>query len=841
MITTNYYKMNIKQQYLYRLSLALLLSVVINILGVQSATDVKVYECTDSKDFVRLDDPTGIIKLTKNVKECRFKTKDNTSLLAIRTDNLALEKNETIQFSSNGETPTFSAPFHNGWIINGFKEPELIFNMVNLDKSIMFIEYIQDSSIPFDVDVIDYATLKPSNIEKVDLLVKKTINNTIHLDIDSEHTLIKENQQTIPITFNKDNNIIIKSSIALETCSGTFDDKFDTTHDISGPDVTNGPQAYECVNIFKTENSGHYDVDFKDFLGLVDDADQLVIGNTLIKNPQDENYKKKLISYEGNKLTIIYKSPKRIAPKKFQFKLTVVAREFGGILENQGDLKFANKDQIHFVLRPTIGQYASIQMPANFKLQDVNLKLTSNSKVVEFGQNIKLPQILALDEQDTDMILDFSGKGLDKLDKKIVFKSLQSHCHKIIQEPGDVVSFSGPITEPCYWMMASSNNFDLKFDHNDLNPNGCIEIVSQEEDKPIYSKCGLSQNDVLPTFILKQAYINVKLQSKDTRVIASFSSSASKSQITLNPEEKDITIVSQGYPVSYPWSAEKQSYTLSGVNKNYLFSIYDVDIRAGEKLNLDSEEINKNDLITGDIIRSNVNTTITLSRSSKTSDFNQHRGFKLTAKQFTEVYSANITKNQLITSGNSNDLLIKISAPGTKKDSFGMRLSYNITIKNVDKNSVLSIYDGRTILKHQIVSPSLVGESTSDTLLFVYKNEKAKLPIATVNYQTIACNTTNDDHVCDMFTRCVPKNLICQNPRQFYCDDGSDVKIQCNGNKPIPPPKIIETGLSGIAVFILCMLMLAFGAVGAIYGPDLYKNLENRFRSGQYSTFNSVE
>lgn len=822
-----------------------------------SYTLASEFNCSPSNDHV--DAISGTLVINQTLKSCGFTARDNSSFFAFRTDDLNLRVGDSLILKpkKDGEQEhKFYAPLDVGYVVSGLLEPIIEFKFNQTDNALLSTaRFVQNEPVlSINADINNNFVIVPVEIKSIKLNIIKSIADSVHLEVIGAklegttltHMLINESNITVPLEFEGNNTVRIRTSSVYSKCSGAYKDVSETSHELNGPDASLLKKPYQCVNIFKfnsVEQNAHYEADFKNFIDLVDSDDELILDDGssdsryAILKSEANSYAGQLVAFKGKELAVIYNSPRFLSASKIQFKLTVQAKNHGGIVvapETVLNFPPSTSGGLRYELRPQSQEFASIRVANDFKLLNANLTISSSGKLLtRFLENAKLPPVVASNEKNVPLILEFSAKSFNKLDKSITFKSLRSTCHKT--SPGVQGGFSavGPEKEPCYWTVGSSENLKLKVDYNDLSPNGCLTIQPMFEDKPIFDKCNLSSTDVLPTFDLNQVYVVVKLPSNNTRLDASLSNSQYKAQAILDPTE-EVLISSPSYPVSYEWSNKQQVYAINGTGKNYLMTVNDVDIRKGEKLLVNNIQVNSSSF---DTIYSNTTVNVTIVRSSASKDFDQHRGFNLTALRFDRVITTDSTSNRTSTPLNVTSILLKISSPG-KRGSFGKKIVYNIT--SADKTFDFLLYDGRSIKSYSMnVTEKLKGLTTSDTLFLTYRASKPNvtLPVLTIDYSFVNnCNSTFD-HLCDNFTRCVSKDKLCQGV--LYCDDKSDIK-RCKAG-PTPQPEIREVGLSGFGVFILSVFMVSLGVVSALYGPGLFKTLEDRFRSGQYTTFSSVE
>lgn len=816
-----------------------------------SQADVDPLQCTFPHSRPKTEH--GILTIPKTLADCGYETTDSTRFLAINTASLKLQSGDYMEVGSSRLFP----PFAGGWYITDEPHPDIDFHFNNTDNSTMYAEFIQSTDNWFTIngDLDNVLLVNKTGATSLNLLITKTMSDFVHLEVEgnaqvyntsSWHMLLNNATSRVIITLTGPGPIVIKTSAALASCSGTYTDKTELSHEITGPDASKLTLSnYKCVTMFTATlpgDQGHYEANFKDFLGLTDANDQLTLddGSKLVIDSASVagSYMNKTITFKSSPLVVIYNSPHRVKPTQIQFKLTVQARQNGGLVTESGFLPFPTSGggSVRYVLWPNHQHQAILNISSAIKVQDLTLTLANDDgEVVQLTPSKKLPPMVAID-QPTAMTV--TAKSFASLKNMFYFNSTSSPtpCHKLLATTTGSFSLrGGNQTGECYWTLASPDNVRLSFKDYSLS-SGCLTVQPLSSDKPIFSKCGLSAQDYIPDIIVRQAYITVTTKSNNSTLAASVTPYKIANLIRLQPAST-TAVTSIGYPSSYVWSSESQTFSLNGTKTNYLVSFDDIDLRAGEKLLVANKEVIYANKTLDDMIISGSMTNITISKSVATSDMSSHRGYKMSVTQFDQVIISDTKSKQIITPKNATSLLVKIAAPNK-------RISYQITSSNTTLAQI-SVHDGRSLRNHKVdatwssANQSISGNTTSDTLMLSYRVVKGSvtLPELTIVYGNYACNTTTD-HVCDGNTRCIPVEKLCKGIS--YCDDGSDIKLACSSG-PAPPAKIIETGMGGFTVFILSILMLILGSVATLYGPDLYKNLENRFRSGQYTTFSSME
>lgn len=808
-----------------------------------SITEAAEFKCGGKSEHVSGD--SGVLIIDRSQGSCEFKGQDDTQVFALRTDNIQLRSGDQLTISAV-EPPkeyNFKAPLEPGYILIGLKEPAIKFQFASTDNGTMRAEFIQNkATIPINGDNYNQLRINPIAIQNVNLVTTKTIPDQIHLEVIGSggfgHSLVNSTPTTTAASFDtSQNTIVIKSGPVLSKYSGTYQTKDEKSYDISGPDPKTVDDKYKCVNIYEiTNDQGHYEVDFKDFLGLTDGDDELLLDDGVskvkINGQQASDYAKRLVVFAGKKLAVIYNSPRKINRTNIPFKLTVRVKMTGGILAKAGKL-VAPSGQTHYVLRPQAEQFASLVTKGQLKGAD--LKITTNnptSQDVTLADGSYLPPVIGLNQKGSELVVDLSSKS--KLSSDISFDPSSVDCHGIIYGTSGSISLSGA-NKICYWTLGASKNH-LSIDHTNLGPGGCLEIYSLTKADPIFKRCDLSPYEVLPGFVLDQGYVKVQLAaSNTTKFLASIKPALN--QFNQISAFNRVNVTSARYPHSYEYFTQSDSFTINSINKTMVVSVEDLDVRSGEKLQIDNKDVNDMSSIAGDIEIFNKTSTVVLKRTTS-NDFTLHRGYKVVTTEFQEIINADIKKNSITSHANLTSLLLKVVAKP------GQRIQYNVTSKSAITNATLSIIDSRTILGRQVYGDERDhGSTTSNSLLIsVLPLTKVglgaqQLPVIDVQFKLIECNKTVD-HICDNDTRCVAAEKLCKG--RSYCDDGSDLRISCSSG-PAPKPQIIDHGVGGVAVFLLCTIMFVFGVISALYGPDIFKNLEARFRSGQYTTFTSTE
>lgn len=817
---------------------------ILLILG--TTVSAEKFNCT--KELQRINGNSGTLVISKANSFCGFLTQDDTTVFALKIDDLRLKAGDSVSIGPdrNATQTTYEPPFYSGYLFSGVREPKITFNFKTTSDEVMEVEFIQNVAIlPLDGDKYNDFEITPDGMKAINITFSKTVSDLVHLEVIGAsikgnrlgHMLISESTAVIPIDFINNQIVKVRTSPALANCSATYVDSAEKRHEISGPVPKDIGKKYSCVNIFKTSlpNRAHYEANFKDFIDLGDDYDELTLidgtadGLVEIVDSNARNFVGKILAFDGPDLVVIYQNLRKSTSSEIQFKLTVDLKSQGGVLKQAGPLEFPPAGEVRFVLKPEPQKFASIEISSPIKLQGVSVAIHSEDKLIaNFADGSMVPAVIALDKPGASMILNFSGKSYDKLKSVINFKPSEKHCHKI---SADRFFITGP-AGPCYWLITNTDLTTVKIEPNGLGSKGLLTMQSLLEDKPFFSISNTSDGDLLPEFNVKQALINVTLP-EGAKFEASSRLSSYAAQTDLKPKQS-ISIMSPSYPAPYGWYPTSSSYSLNATNKNYVISIKELDLRTGEKLLIDKQEINNSNKM-ADIILSNVTSVVTISRNIP-NDFSLRRGYLLVASEFDHVVQADPSKKQLIIPKNLTNCLVKITFPGA---NFGKRVSFNLTVAPGPVQEI-SLFDGRSLSSSRTNIPNNTyrGLTTSDTLLLSFKTtkENASLSDISIDYEGVACDKS--DHVCDNNTRCVGKEKLCKGVS--YCDDHSDIKTVCSAG-PAPAPEIIQTGYSGISFLFFGIFMLSLGLISAIYGPDLYRALENRFRSGQYTTFTSTE
>lgn len=803
------------------------------------------FTCSDP--LARVNSSQGNLIITRNVSTCGFVAQDNSLVFAIRIDDLKLRAGDSLSIRAERSNVnfTYQPPFNAGYFISGLKETVFMFSFKNLDNSVVRTEFIQnDPKLPLDGDINNDFEITPVSLNRLTLSFTKTISNLVHLEVEGakitnsalSHMLIKESKIDIPIELTDGRIVKIKTSPALESCSKTYNDDKEQQHEIVGPDSSESNRKYKCVNIFRSTlpAPAHYQADFKNFIDLSDPSDQLMLsdgtlnGDLNIDHINAKSYAGQLVTFEGPNLIVVYQSSQDPSKSQIQFKLTLGMKAHGGRIEKEGPISLPANGDVNYVLKPQPDKLAVLEVSKTVKLQGVSLNISADGEgLAVFRDGSILPPVIALNKQGQSLVLDLSGSSYEKLKDAFRFKQLEKHCHISSNRYFQGFSAKG-IADKCFWTISAQDPVTINFD---LTDKCCLSIRPLDEDKPIYSKCNLNKTEFLPSFNLSQAVIQIDL-TKDGEFKSTLSPSQDQTVVPL-ASDRSVSISSYGYPTRYNWYSDDSSVLLESKDKTYVIVPTDTDLRKGEIINVGQKQL------LGDTVITNTTVNITISRAHGSSDFSFHRGYKLSAIQFDRVFEANTSSSQLKTSDGLTKILAKISFATADKKTFARRVAFNITFAKTDGQRV-RVYDDRSLAGREITSATdiLHGTTTSDTLLVMCSNsrEKTTLPIMTIDYLPIECDKSS--HICDSNTRCVPPEKLCQGIA--YCSDLSDTKLVCSAG-PTPPPKVIETGLSSITVFILCVLMLSLGVVAAMYGPDLVRAIEGRFRSGQYTTFTSTE
>ena len=776
-----------------------------------------------------------MLKINKRLKLCSFMGQDDTHLFGLRTDNIGMTADDYIEVTSTsgGPSTTIKGPLKSCYLLLGHEKPRINFNFAKPSNSIEFVKFIQNNfNVPIVADTKSEIQIMSKLLKLVSINLVRTIKQPVHVQVlgsteTSGHYLMSDDSLNLNLSCSTDIcAITVKTSPALAECSQQVSSNEEKSYQLTGPSKQPGG-SYTCATVFKNliaTNEAHFDVDFSNFLRLSNLEDELTLddglNNLKLASLGAGDYMRKIISFGGKELAVIYDSPGPISPTNIPFKLTVKSKASGGLLQTDRTIDLSKVANALYTLQPQDGRTVTLELE---NISNAQLTISDDSsRQIVFDQKAILPPVITSGQANKKMYLNISSKPNSKPSGIIRFRSNSAECGGTLFDTAGSFSAAGPKT--CNWLIGAPKTM-LDVTYNNLGPNGCLEIYDTLQANPLFKSCNLTQSQALPRFYLRQSYIKISTNASES----SFQASVSPRVNTVIDLQRNISSI--GYPIIYPWSSESDTVTINGVNKTMVLSVADLDIRAGEKLMIGGSQVQASQ---SDYDISNKSTKIDLIRSTATKDFLAHRGFQVIAREYQKILIADPAKDSLVTPKNLTSLLIRVPA---KK---GYRVLYNISSSSADTFKV-TLIDSRTILGRRVDDDSKInGSTTSDTLLVSISAIKKNsfIPTISLNYKQIACNTTNHDHVCDDSSRCVPADKLCKG--KSYCMDKSDLGVPCSSG-PSPAPTVIERGVGGFAAFVLCMLMFTLGVVGALYGPDLFRSLESRFRSGHYTTFTSTE
>jgi len=807
------------------------------------------YICSDKPNPMAPTDKSILIK--SGTKSCSILTGTGVTFFGLKTDGLVTSHLNFIDIVGTGKNVNGS--FSPGYLLFWYQNQTISFNFDTPSTSDITLEFLRNpSNVTFSFSVKTDLQIRLFGFESqakkgeklFDAVMSKNIENHGHVIILGSllqfgHYLMTSQPLQVPIKVDQSSTgvIAIKFSPVLPECSKYFAlDAPEKSQEINGP--TNPPsEGYSCLNLFEATfnaKEAHFDVDFANFITFQNSEDILTLNdgkNSLTIGMADSHdYEKRLINFETKFLSVLYESPGPFQPTRVSFKITVRSKASGGLVTTDRALVLPSSGSSLYTLIPQAGKVASL----NFKkLTGVQMVLWDDmNKKIRLGDKLVLPPSIVAGRPDSKIYLNISTVG--KVNGDLTFSSLDKSttCGGIFYESAGVMSVKSAQTKTCSWLLGAERSL-LNIDYQAMIPEGCLEIRQLSQSSPVYKKCNVSLDVILPKFQLEPSHVKVTLGQNTTEFEASLSRVVPTFNWIEQSNQKNITSV--GFPINYHWSSQSDTFTLNGVKKSMFISIATLDLRQGEKLLINNKEAS-NDLTSSyDYDISNTTATLSLKRSSSTDDFSYHKGFKIVASEFEKYIVADMTKDTVNTPKNLKSVLIKIQGSSNK------RISYNVSLSGPEQDYYMSVIDSRTLVGRQVYEEEkVIGSTTSDTLLVSVTSKKgASIPALGIQYKQLDCNTTID-HICDNSSRCVPAEKLCKG--KVYCQDKSDSKLLCSsGPVPIPPPSPVYKGVGGFTVFVLCVLMFTFGALATLYGPDLYKNMEGRLRSGRYTTFSSTE
>lgn len=815
-----------------------IVTLIFGLLLACGSSSAKTYDCQQKP--LTISEPNGYLNidranLTNN--KCAFdineKIKKN---FAIRTDQLLLFPGEhlTVTYDNIKYNETkIEGSFERGYLVFVDQATRLEFFLVDqLGNTSMVLEFVQDDSIPIDIARKTDLTINSYYVNSYNINARSMINTMTHLEIVGNdgfsHHLFNGSKL---VTLNR-TSVQLKATPVLASCSGHFQDASETSHEISGPEAAMIKNGYVCVNLFETSlKDGHYDVDFSNFLDIVDSDDNLIIddgfGPLIISrhNSREFNKAKPLISFKNQNLVVIYDSPRVREPRAI-FKLTVKAQAQGGIIDDYQALRLPSTGTVRYSLKPQNSDATgAIEIKGSMAGADIKITNSQNEVITLSGDSF-LPPIITFNTGE-NIDIEFTIKS--KVAATVAYIQAPACSGTLFRTVGSI-SVVGGMQQSCYWLIGSRSSITV--DYCNLIPNGCLEIYSFKNKKPIYSSCNSNSCAMLSRLNSDASYLKITLPSNQTRVQASISEVV-QTQTVVNLDRQS-NISSLHYPNSYILDDRSSTYNVNAINKSMILSIKDLDIRDDELLIVDKTTLgNQNYSTFGDVDVSNKLFNLTLKRSGLSKDSSIRRGYFISTTIYDSIIAVDTKNASVKVPKNLTSLLIKISADQKN------RLLYTIT-NSTSADYSMKLYDSRSIFGRQVYEDEQLHGSTTSNVLYINlqaTKNKITLPELTINYNQVACNQTTD-HVCDNETRCVPELKLCKG--RSYCLDGSDLRVSCSSG-PAPQPRIIDRGVSGITVFFLSVLMFSLGIMAALFGPDMYKNFESRLRSGQYSTFTSTE
>lgn len=840
-----------------------------------------------------IDKPSGTLIIYRKPNfSCGFTVKQSI-VLKFNTQDLSNGDNITID-NLNGPDFLFQKSNSSGSIQNGLLvvSPRAMikfeFGSERSDR-IISIEYNPTSNITFtepdnDQTFLIYDvqkgyeknatqidlnfSLKSSNIyiRLVGTNIPEILPDSKYDFLKSGFILTKESNALVKLRSNLTSYIYMTKKPALKSCSFSHinvDTEISVT--IKGPGKLKRPESYTCVNLFSLaprKPKAQFKVDFKNFIGLSDDEDKLsVYGsdptfNLAMTRINSELYVNKVEYIQSQQLAVIYESDEKIRPNDIDFIAQVSTLFYGGYLNSNATLILPpTATPVTFFLHPNYNQTGAVAFGVR-NLGDVEMSITFNDATITFGPGRNLPPLISNNEPNRDIILQFSTtKSYQSLKDQITFISSPNSCHKTSFTSQDSFSVIGKnYTQECYWTILFNAPTNVQPLYNQLANDSCIDFDDTSYPKPIFEQCGLSRKTLLPNFILNSAgepsYVKVTSKSMNDRLLLLYVDAADLFAKTKQIKAKgQFEVTSIGYPLSYSFIKYSQNYNISTSNNSYIISPHDVNIRKGEVIDINGYQLNSDDYqIKGDIVVQNLTyIPIMIKRETLGDDYSIQRGYYLIGNQYDKIYTldvVNTTKSNFKTGKNLTSIAVKLKST-LKKTNFSGRIAITIspTSSSNNKDYQVTLTDGNYVQSiNHTFHDSTKNETTSNTATITVKlasgaKPNATLPEFNLEYYLVPCNETSD-LLCDHDTRCVPRSALCLG--NAYCDDGTDLKIVCAYTGPIAP-KIIQTGASGFAIFVLCIFMVAFGVFSTLYGPNFLKYIETRVRSRQYSSFSAVE
>lgn len=810
------------------LLIAISLVISMTVVRTKELVTTEEFICNSSLALPR-DVSMGTIKVDRINGGCRFENPfDPDSFLAIQLDDLLLYKNESLSVHTVKKTVFYYPPFDAGYLIVGLANPSFELSLTPQNNSFNLRFYQHKNFLNLTTLKNVKFNLVPVGLSELDLSIDNSYGLTTHIQLKGAKFETELHDYVVPsdklqanlkIQSFDNNSVQLETSTALGSCSNFHQMFKEDSNIIIGPNATELRNSYKCVNIYNFNHSligGHFEVDLKSFQ-LIDIDDSLLLDDGFVTSKVDRSnynqYNSSILLTRSKKLVLIYES-KFMNPISSQMKIYVNSVLYGGVLNmNQKELNFPKN--VHTIRFQISKGYEVIAKPKCKLPTNSLLSIRKGNKLLgQFSSYI--PPFIAAN--DADIMLDFLFNPNTTIDNCFSVSNSTLNCHMIVDEEYDTLQF-GPNCVKSNMLIGSKLAYkELTFLSGSMQK-FCINITSLQDYK-FTRNCYQPNSLGLPKLIIDQASIDIDGSQMLTQVRAL----NLRKNMNLNAEPL-VNITSLGFQTSYPVSTINQTYTLKiPTNLKYLAIPDKIDIRNGESIKINGLEMR----LYEDMIINGTAAVINITRPELPIDFGTRKGFNIVLKKYDDILEASQNQTQIVVPKDAKSAIVKI------KTTLMQRIQFQIS----NPAALKAIYDGQSTKHNQIPIPiSTNGTSTSNNVILEFQSDKPLGPIK-INYNFANFNSTTD-FKCDNNTRFIPPSKLCTG--EYYCLDGKDLLLNCSGVFTPGKPRIVEVGYSGTTLFFLSLFMITLGVMGSLYGPGVFRVIEERVRSGRYSSFTSVE